>query len=179
MESLTHGSDQWPPAEVGAAELLHCSEALRRLLLWLLVAASLMLASCARPNYLPFGGWFYRGYTSTDVDASTVDVVFHASLVEEAYDLALYRCAEIALERGYQGFVVLRGDARGSIGRYTSATANVRMRMFRGSPESLMLTLGLNPKAVFDAAATIRIKERRVRRPSRETDAKNDAQTND
>lgn len=47
---------------------------------------------------------------------------------------ALYRCAELSKERGYNGFIVLQGDANSIGGPYGYTTSStIVMRMFKGS----------------------------------------------
>ena len=59
--------------------------------------------------------------------ASTVSLNYLTGATADAgtaRDYALYRCAEIALERGFDGFVVLKGGAFSTSGPYGTTTVS-------------------------------------------------------
>lgn len=111
-----------------------------------LALAACLLSACSAV-YKPAPFWGAGGYSSTDLDASTVSVNYLTGATADAdtaRDYALYRCAEIALERGFDGFVVLKGGAFSTSGPYgTTTSATITMRMFKGAaPDRSALPAG-------------------------------------
>lgn len=139
----------------------------RNVLPWLTVTAAFGLTGCG-VIYEPTTSWNYNGYSSTDLDATTVDVRFSNSrgaLASTVRDLAMYRCAEITLERGFQGFIVLSGRAFASTaGKVLIAEADIRMRMFSGSALRMKQALQDTKVQVYEAAELLRRLEVVVRR---------------
>ncbi len=124
------------------------------------------LAACGvpyKPALFPGAG----GYSSTDINATTVNVNFLTGRTADegtARDYALYRCAEITLERGYDGFVILKGQANSVPGHYGYTTyANITMHMFKGEPPK-ELTIGKKYGAVHLAAPLKERLEHRIDR---------------
>ncbi len=138
----------------------------RRICAALALMVAIALNGCA--NYMPATGWNYNGYSSVDIDATTVDVRFansRGALAGTVRDLALYRCAEIAKERGFDGFMVLSSSAFQSLGgRFQLAEANIRMRMFRGSVTEMKQALQGSKADVYEASAVLRRLEVVVKR---------------
>lgn len=108
----------------------------RLLAIALLALPTLLVGACAA-IYRPAPFWGANGYSSHDIDATTVTVNYLTGTGADrglARDYAMYRCAEIALERGFDGFLVLKADAFGVAGPYGSTTSStVTMRMFKGA----------------------------------------------
>lgn len=90
--------------------------------------------------YRPSPFWGAGGYSSKDIDATTVRVEYLTSRTADlgtVRNYAFYRCAEITLERGYDGFFVLKGGANSVGGSYGYSTmSTITMRMFKGTPDS-------------------------------------------
>lgn len=69
-----------------------------------------MLVCCT--DYQPtgdYGGFPHGGYTDTQVNSNTAVVTFTGNIFSSQgtiADYALYRCAKVAMERGYNYFVV-------------------------------------------------------------------------
>ena len=103
---------------------------------WPLTLVTVGLSGCS-VVYRPAPFWGAGGYSSTDIDAMTVDVNYlTARSADEGQvrDYALYRCAEIALERGFDGLVVLKAGAIAIPGpNGFTTTANIRMLLFKGA----------------------------------------------
>jgi hypothetical protein len=113
-----------------------CSRRKRFIVVLVLALTASLLSACAA-IYKPAPFWGAGGYSSTDIDASTVQVNYLTGRTADAgtaRDYALYRCAEIALERGFDGFVVLKGGAFSTSGPYgTTTSSTFTMRMFKGA----------------------------------------------
>lgn len=105
----------------------------------LLIATVLwvFLAGCA-VTYSPAPFWGASGYSSKDINANTVSVNFLTGRtvnIETARIYALYRCAEITLEKRYDWFLIKEGSARNQTGGYGAhASATYVIEMFRGTP---------------------------------------------
>lgn len=89
--------------------------------------------------YEPRPFWGANGYSSRDIDATTVQVSYltgaGAHHADRARDYVMYRSAQITIERGFDGFLVLKGRAGGSTYGYGAVTsATMTMRMFKGAP---------------------------------------------
>lgn len=127
-----------------------------RFVLVLVMALSASLLSACAALYKPAPFWGASGYSSTDIDGSTVQVNYLTGATADpgtARDYALYRCAEIALERGFDGFVVLKGGAFSVLGPYGATTSSTLiMRMFKGAaPDKGVLPAGA--QGVYEARA--------------------------
>lgn len=105
----------------------------------LVVLLTCLITACG-VIYKPSPFWGAGGYSSTDIDATTVRVNYLTGATADVITVknyALYRCAELTLERGYDGFVVLKGDASSVGGPYGYTTgATIVIRMFKGAVES-------------------------------------------
>lgn len=128
---------------------------LRAQRLMLLALAVALLSACAA-IYKPAPFWGASGYSSSDIDAGTVQVNYLTGATADtgtARDYALYRCAEIALERGFDGFVVLKIGAFSVVGPYgTTTSATLTMRLFKGAaPDKGALQAGA--QGVYEAKA--------------------------
>lgn len=113
---------------------LSASRAARVLLVSTLVC---VLTACA-PMYRAQPYWGAGGYSSKDIDATTVSVNYLSTNpnVDLIKKYALYRASEITLERGYDGFVVLKGTASGVSGPYIySSSSTIVIRMFKGTQD--------------------------------------------
>ena len=128
------------------------------------------LGGCA-VTYKPAGIFFnHTGFSSTDVDTTTVDVRFVANIsapLQHVRDLALYRCAEIARERNFVGFVVLGSRSEYSLGQGgigSSQTVNLRIRLLRGFAAPLSLALQGSWAETYEAAEVLQRLEVKVRR---------------
>ncbi len=114
----------------------------------------LFLAGCAI-TYKPSPFWGAGGYSSKDINANTVSVNFLAGrggAMDTAKTFALYRCAEITLEKGFDWFRVKEGGVRsqsGGYGPHTSATYVIEM--FRGTPPATQQHIGA--EQVYSARA--------------------------
>ncbi|MGH7335664.1 MAG: CC0125/CC1285 family lipoprotein [Candidatus Rokuibacteriota bacterium] len=78
----------------------------------LLGALALLVAACAPTPYRP--QTLEGGYADTRVNADTFNVVFQGNAqtsrqIAETY--ALYRCAELTVESGFDYFVVIGGNS--------------------------------------------------------------------
>ncbi|MBK9235411.1 MAG: hypothetical protein IPO19_04800 [Rhodoferax sp.] len=113
-----------------------CSRRKRFIAVLVLALTASLLSACAA-IYKPAPFWGASGYSSTNIDATTVSVNYLTGATADAgtaRDYALYRCAEIALERGFDGFVVLKGGAFSSTGPYgTTTSSTIVMRLFKGA----------------------------------------------
>jgi|CXWL01.1.fsa_nt_gi hypothetical protein len=119
----------------------------RRQLFAMSVALAVGLLSACAAIYKPAPFWGASGYSSTDIDAKTVSVNYLTGATADAgtaRDYALYRCAEIALERGFDGFVVLKGGAFSTSGPYgTTTSSTLTVRLFKGAaPDRSALPAG-------------------------------------
>lgn len=120
------------------------------------------LAACGAV-YKPAPFWGASGYSSKDIGPHTVSVNYLTGATADAgkaRDYALYRCAEIALERGYDGFVVLEGGAFSTGSPYGFTTSStITMRMFKGAPEAVP-EMGKGNKAYYAAALKAQLEPR-------------------
>jgi hypothetical protein len=86
--------------------------------------------------YKPAPFWGAGGYSSTDIDATTVKVSYLTARTADvitARNYALYRCAELTLERGYDRFIVLKDDASSIGGPYGYTTgATFVIQLYKG-----------------------------------------------
>lgn len=95
-----------------------------------LLAIASQLSACGTP-YRASPGWGAGGYSSKDLDSNTVQVNYltgRSAGTQTITKYVMYRSAEIALERGYDGFRLLEigGFSVGGVGGYTSS-ANVKI----------------------------------------------------
>lgn len=130
------------------------------------VASLLVLGACAMPYQPARGAWSPLGYSSTNVDATRVDVRYYGrAYVGTVRHYAMYRCAEITQERGFDGFVVEsdRGSGWLSVGMQVSRV-DIRMRMFKGSTADARRALTDVSLKVYDAARVRRILEPLIER---------------
>ncbi len=100
-----------------------------------LLAIASQLSACGTP-YRASPGWGAGGYSSKDLDSNTVQVSYltgRSAGTQTITKYAMYRSAEIALERGYDAFRLLEigGFSVGGVG-YTSA-ANVKVFLLNRS----------------------------------------------
>jgi hypothetical protein len=128
----------------------------RRQLFAVALALSTSLLGACAAIYAPAPFWGASGYSSADIDATTVSVNYLTGATADpgtARDYALYRCAEITLERGFDGFVVLKGGAFSASGPYgTTTSSTLTMRMFKGAgPDRSALPAGA--QGVYEAKA--------------------------
>ena len=79
-----------------------------------LIAAILILSGCAtdyqRQGKALVGWWDGYGYSSTQIDTNVFQVTFKGNAYtgrDRANDFALLRSAELALENGYEYFVII------------------------------------------------------------------------
>ncbi len=97
---------------------MHCLA--RALILWGL----LTLAACTTPPtpYQPASGEAHYGYTIVQIDPDTWRVGFKGNAATErtrVEDYVLYRSAELALEQGARGFVMLTDDVQKDVTYYS------------------------------------------------------------
>lgn len=96
----------------------------------------LALAGCAL-TYKPAPFWGAGGYSSKDINTNTVSVNYltgRGATAEKVKNYALYRCAEVTLEKGFDWFLIREGSARSQSGGYTSsASATYVITMYRGT----------------------------------------------
>lgn len=113
----------------------------RRLtLIVILLISAQSLVACG-VIYKPSPFWGAGGYTSKDLSKDTVAVNFltgatASDIVPRVY--VLYRCAEIAQERGFDSFVLLEANAfqtRSPYGYTANASATMQMYL-RNTPQS-------------------------------------------
>ncbi|MCQ4143193.1 hypothetical protein [Vogesella sp. AC12] len=74
----------------------------------------IFLSACAT-TYQPFQLFGTGGYTESQVGVATYQVSYygnHVTSMETLNTLLLYRCAELTLEKGYDGFQITRGYGR-------------------------------------------------------------------
>jgi hypothetical protein len=96
--------------------------------------ATVLLTACA-PVYQERPLWGAPGYSSKDINANTVSVNYMVgrSNEEAAKTYALYRCAEITAERGFDWFRVKEGSGGATFGAFTSsASFTYVIEMFKG-----------------------------------------------
>lgn len=79
-----------------------------------LLACVVFLSACATA-YQPFQLFGAGGYIEEPVGVETYRVSYHGNhltSMETLNTLLLYRCAELAVEQGYDGFQIMRGYGR-------------------------------------------------------------------
>ncbi|GGC93394.1 CC0125/CC1285 family lipoprotein [Undibacterium terreum] len=106
---------------------------LRNLLQILAISSgTLFLGACAS-NYTASPGFGMAGYSSRDIDPTTVEVRYLSGAVagtEILKEYVLYRSASIAIERGYDAFRIIDSGAysvRSQHGYTSTATATIKM----------------------------------------------------
>lgn len=90
----------------------------------LLGAFALLMAACAPTPYRP--QTLEGGYADTRVNVDTFNVVFQGNAQtsrQTAETYALYRCAELTVESGFDYFVVIGGNAEALYGGKPGGTA--------------------------------------------------------
>lgn len=101
---------------------------------FLFILLALVVGGCA-PVYRERPFWGAAGYSSKDISTNTVSVNYLTGTAngEAAKTYALYRCAEITVERGFDWFRVKEGSGGTSIGPYSSsASFTYVIEMFKG-----------------------------------------------
>lgn len=159
--SIHHTQATWPHARARCSQRIATAlpepmQRRKRFVAVLLLALTASLLSACAAIYKPAPFWGASGYSSTDLDAATVSVNYLTGASADpgtARDYALYRCAEITLERGFDGFVVLKGGAFSTSGRYgTTTSSTIVMRLFKGAtPDRSALPAGA--QGVYEARA--------------------------
>lgn len=93
---------------------------MRRGSIWICALGLVSTAACAT-GYGPRG--FKGGYSEVPLDANTFRVEFKGNGYtsrQRVETFLHYRCAEVALQAGYDWFVVLGGNTEGKLGSYTT-----------------------------------------------------------
>jgi hypothetical protein len=89
-----------------------------------LVTLALLMVSCAT-SYKPNG--LTGGFSSTQLDVNVFQVSFRGNGYtkrERANDFALLRSAEVALENGYEFFVIVEGQRYSETAAYTAPSTS-------------------------------------------------------
>jgi hypothetical protein len=98
------------------------------------VVVAAALTGCA-PVYKERPMWGMPGYSAKDISANTVSINYMVSTAntEAAKTYALYRCAELTAERGFDWFRVKEASGGGMIMPYSSsASFTYVIEMFKG-----------------------------------------------
>ncbi|MBX9901815.1 MAG: hypothetical protein K2Y28_13620 [Burkholderiaceae bacterium] len=107
---------------------------------FILLAAAQLLTACG-VLYKPSPFWGANGYSSKDIDENKVSVSYLTGATASA-DLpkvyVLYRCAEIAQERGFDSFFLIEaGSSESRLGSSYISKAYATMQMYqRNTPAS-------------------------------------------
>lgn len=137
-----------------------------RLFRTILIALCICGTSACGAIYKPSPFWGASGYSSKDVDERTVRVSYLTGATADANTAktyALYRCAELTLERGFDGFIVLQGDANSIGGPYGYTTSStIVMQMFKGDQSAQHLPE--KNGGVYYAGALMKRLEPRIKR---------------
>ena len=105
-------------------------------ILFLVLIATLLLASCATP-YQPKG--FAGGFSETQLSENVFRVTFTAngySSRERAEDFALLRSADLALDHGFTHFAIVDGRQDTDYGVYTTPTQTQTTGWATGFPRT-------------------------------------------
>jgi hypothetical protein len=112
---------------------------MKGLTLFLLCACTLLISACSSPTKYaanPDPALGHYGYSEAQEDSTRFQVTFAANYqtpTQTVEQYALYRCAELTVQRGYDYFIVLHTkNSTYLLGRRREPSTSKTIRMFMG-----------------------------------------------